>query len=318
MDNVIKTSRATAISSAWLLGAVMLFCVGTLNGQTSPPVQKNPTPMPPQYQDNDTTRQELASMDRFLDAHPEIAEQLRKDPSLINNREWVENHPGLRDYLRDHPNVREEFKENPNAFMRREEQYERSENDRDHDRDRGRRDNDTTRREVAEFDHFLDSHPEVAEQLRKDPSLVENREWVVNHPGLQEYLQNHPDVREELKENPNAFMRREDRYDRSENDRDRYGHDRDDRSRGEMASFGEFLGNHSGVATELTNDPTLANNKEYLASHPELNEYLKSHPTLSQQLAENPQAVMNSSWGQQNGTFNTKQPAAAPKPKSNQ
>ena len=31
-------------------------------------------------------------------------------------------------------------------------------------------DSDTTRRQLAEFDRFLDSHPEVASQLRQDPS----------------------------------------------------------------------------------------------------------------------------------------------------
>src|SRR5580700_4493778 len=34
------------------------------------------------------------------------------------------------------------------------------------------RDDDATRRQLAGFDKFLDSHPEVAEQLRKNPSLV--------------------------------------------------------------------------------------------------------------------------------------------------
>ena len=45
--------------------------------------------------DHDTTRGQLASADRFFDTHPEIAEQLRKDPSLVNNKEFVKNHPDL-------------------------------------------------------------------------------------------------------------------------------------------------------------------------------------------------------------------------------
>src|ERR1700687_4751523 len=39
---------------------------------------------------------------------------------------------------------------------------------------RGVQDNDTTRRELANFDQFLDDHRELAEQLRRDPSLVNN------------------------------------------------------------------------------------------------------------------------------------------------
>ncbi len=270
--------------------------------------------------DGDTTRRELASMDRFMDGHPEIAEQLRKDPSLINNREFVENHPALQEYLQSHPEVREEFKENPNAFMRQENRYDRREDDRD--RDRNRRDGDTTRRELASMDRFMDGHPEIAEQLRKNPSLVNNREFVENHPALQEYLQSHPEVREEFKENPNAFMRQENRYDRQEDGRDR-DRDRDNRigmgGRGELTSFGQFLGGHSAVAEQLSRDPSLANNKEYLANHPELAEYLKAHPTVTQQLSENPQAVMNSNWVMQGSstTGTTGKPSPQPKPKVN-
>ena len=333
MDIAIKTRRGSTLSAltsllmlALLFGSAITVSAQAPNGQSG---QDRHTTLPPQYQDNDTTRQEIADMDRFLDSHPEIAEQLRKDPSLIDNREWVTNHPALQEYLQKHPNVREEFKENPNAFMRREDRYEGQEEragdrDRDRDRDRGR-DNDMTRRQVAEMDRFLDSHREIAEQLRKDPSLIDNREWVANHPALQDYLQKHPEVREEIKENPNAFMRQEDRYERSENDRDhdrgmRTG-DRDERSRygdddngREMASFGQFLGAHSSMAAELSKDPSLANNKEYLASHPELDAYLKAHPMMSQQLAANPQSVMNSNWiQQQNGTTVVK--PATPKEK---
>ena len=273
--------------------------------------------------DGDTTRRELASMDRFMDGHPEIAEQLRKDPSLINNREFVENHPALQQYLQSHPEVREEFKENPSAFMRQENRYERHEGD---DRDRGRRDGDTTRRELASMDRFMDGHPEIAEQLRKNPSLVNNREFVENHPALQEYLQSHSEVREEFKENPNAFMRQENRYDRREDDRDRgistdARGDRnrmsDPEGRGELTSFGQFLGGHSTVAEQLSKDPSLANNKEYLANHPELGEYLKAHPTITRQLSENPQAVMSSNWVLQ-GSSSSAGKTTPPKGKPNQ
>ena len=160
--------------------------------------------------DRDTTRPELAAMDRFLDSHPEISEQLRKDPSLIDNKRWVDSHPELQAFLQSHPGVREEFHENPNAFMRAENRYDRHEGDRD-----------TTRPELAAMDRFLDSHPEISEQLRKDPSLIDNKRWVDSHPELQAFLQSHPGVREEFRENPNAFMRAENRYDRLRRPRSR-------------------------------------------------------------------------------------------------
>jgi len=248
----------------------------------------------------DTTRRQLASMDRFLDSHPETAEQLRKDPSLINNKAWVANHPGLQAYLQQHPGVREEFSENPNGFMQKENRYDLREGD----------PTDTTRRQLASMDRFLDSHPEAAEQLRKDPSLINNKAWVANHPGLQAYLQQHPGVREEITEDPNAFMRQEERYDRQEQ---RFGDDPEGRR--ELTSFGQFLGGHSSVAAELSGNPSLANKKEYLATHPELGQYLKAHPAMSQQLTANPQAVMSSNWVTQGSGMATKA-SSPPKPKS--
>lgn len=69
-----------------------------------------------------------------------------------------------------------------------------------------------TDRDVAEMNQFLDSHPEIAEQLRKDPSLIDNRSFVAAHPALQEYLQNHPQLASAFRSRPDLFMRDESRY----------------------------------------------------------------------------------------------------------
>ena len=346
MKKATKSKTLSRVSTMPLFVAAICFSAGAplsiaQSHSTLPPVQE---------QDSDTTHRQIVEMDRFLDSHPEIAEQLSKNPSLINSKEFVENHQALQEYLEKHPGVREEFTENPNAFMRRENRFERNEGDRDYtradndkdrdtDRDRGNRgddhqgdnrnrrddDHDITRRQVAEMDRFLDSHPEIAEQLRRDPSLINNQEFVENHRSLQQYLQEHPGVREEITENPNAFMRREDRYDRREGDRDRgmMAQDRDNRNRigdpdGQLTSFGHFLGGQSAMAQQLSKDPSLVNNREYMANHPELAEYLKAHPGVSDQLKRNPQAVMGSTWVQQaTGTSDKYPAAAAPKPKTN-
>jgi hypothetical protein len=256
------------------------------------PDRRPPTTMPG---DRDITERDVAEMDHFLDHHPEIAEQLRKDPALIDNAKFVEDHPALAQYLQEHPGVRKEFDSNPNAFMHAEERYDRS-------REAGGHYNfGITREEVASMDNFLDKHPEIAEQLRRDPSLIDNKRFVADHPALQEYLQEHPRVSAEFHEHPNAFMHDEERYDRREDaraygDRDRdHDFDRDrDRDRREMGTFGEFLRGHTTTADALNNDPTLANNREFLETHPDLREYLKAHPGMQQQLSANPQAVMTS------------------------
>ena len=108
----------------------------------APTYAQSTKPLP----DTDTTRQELASFDQFLDSHRETAEQLRKDPSLVNNQEFLKSHPALQTYLQQHPQVSEEIKESPETFMRKENRFDRQEYNRDRD---------TTRRELANFDQFL-------------------------------------------------------------------------------------------------------------------------------------------------------------------
>ena len=77
------------------------------------------------------------------------------------------------------------------------------------------------RRDVASFDRFLDQHREIAQQVRKDPSLLDNRNFVQNHPELQTYFQDNPGVRDQIRQDPNGFMRQEDAFDRDTNMRDR-------------------------------------------------------------------------------------------------
>lgn len=232
---------------------------------------------PNRDRDNDITRRELAITDQFLDSHPEIAEQLRKDPSLADNKDFVRSHPALQEFLDHHSEIREELRENPNAFMSAEHGYDRRED----------------RRFDAIMDTFMDHHPEIAQQLEKNPSLVDNKEFVANHPALQQFLAEHPELRQDYKDNPNAFMRQEERYDQRADART--GHDRDnDVTRGELASFHNFMEGHGNIAAEISKNPMLATNQEYLENHGELKTYLKANPQVSEELNENPQSFVKS------------------------
>src|ERR1700723_3653685 len=205
------------------------LCLGTPVIAQSASAQNTPA-----LQGDDATRQELANFNQFLDSHPELSDQLRKDPSLVNNDDYVKQHPALQTYLQDHPALRAQLKQDPNSFMHQEERYD----SREGDRDRG-----INREELARFNQFLDTHRETAEQLRKDPSLVDNQEYVRNHPELQAYLQEHPELSAQLKPNPNAFMHQEARYDNRED-----GMNRNVTGQRHAASFGEFLGGHSEIS----------------------------------------------------------------------
>jgi hypothetical protein len=239
-----------------------------------------------------------STMDQFLDRHPEIAEQLRKNPELVDNKQFVEGHPALQQFLTSHPELRQEFKSNPDAFMHREERFDRRE-------DAMRGDPDVTRGELANMDRFMDSHPEIAEQLHKNPSLVDNKEFVEHHPELKQFLAGHPGVREEYRENPNAFMRQEQRFDQRQDT----GFRRDgDVTRGELSSFHEFLEGHGNISAELSKNPSLAGNQEYLENHPALQTYLKANPQVTEELKENPQSFVKSAQ-----SFESNSAASTPK-----
>src|ERR1700728_2433613 len=259
-------------------GSMLLMCGALVFGLA--PTRAQSQTMAPQTQDrDDVTRRQLAGFDNFLDSHPEVAEQLRKDPSLVNNREFVENHGELQQYLQEHPEVREELSQNPKGFMREEQRFDRREDE--------TRDRDATRGELANMDRFLDSHPEIAERLRKDPSLVNDKKFVGDHRALQQFLAEHPGVREEYKENPSAFMSQEQRFDQHEDQNPAL-----DVTRGELANMDRFLDNHPEIAERLRHDPSLVNDKKFVGDHPALQQFLADHPGVREEYKENPNAFM--------------------------
>jgi hypothetical protein len=144
---------------------------------------------------DDLTRGELRNLHEFLENHPRVAQDLRNNPSLANDRRWVTNHDELNDFLRDNPRIRRELRENPSRVMT----WERTLN---------------ARADLRKFDRFLDSHPRLAERLHANPELIRDRRFVDNHDELQAFLRENPDIRREMQARPQAFMERVARYDR--------------------------------------------------------------------------------------------------------
>jgi hypothetical protein len=265
-----------------------------------------------QDRNRDITRGELSNLNNFMDSHPEIAEQIKKNPALVNDQKFVESHPALKGFLAADPGVREEMRENPNGFMAREQQFDLT---------------DANSRELGNMDRFMDSHPEIAEQLRKNPALVNDKKFVENHKALKTFLASHPYAAQEYKENPSAFMKQEQNYEHQQNyatrhdqdfgtrrDQD-YGTRRDhdygmrsgnqgtanqgvtgdrDRMGGSVSSFNEFLEHHGNIASDLSKNPSLATNEEYVENHPALRQYLQANPQVRQELSANPQSFVKS------------------------
>jgi hypothetical protein len=85
--------------------------------------------------------------------------------------------------------------------------------DRDRDRDHSSMsqssqssDMSINRKDIKEFNQFLDKHPDIAQDLQKDPQKVNDSTYISSHPELSKWLDKHSNIREELKANPSAFV----------------------------------------------------------------------------------------------------------------
>lgn len=90
-------------------------------------------------------------------------------------------------------------------------------------------------------------------------------------------------------------------------------HRNNDVTGGELSSFHEFMEGHGAIAGELSKNPTLATNQEYLENHPALKTYLQAHPNVNEELSENPQSFVKSA--QQPGTPATSMTKPTTEPK---
>ncbi|MFZ1890344.1 MAG: hypothetical protein WAU33_20140 [Candidatus Binataceae bacterium] len=166
----------------------------------------------------------------YLDEHPEVASELGHNPALVDNTQFMANHPGLRDYFESHPGVRADIRSHPDRFMSDEWKH-----DAWHQPGYGQGSGHGPgpipgpgygqgygrgygpgigTPQVNRFDNgYLDEHPEVAHELGQNPGLVDNPQFMAQHPGLQQYFANHPEVRADLKAHPDRFMSDEWRHD---------------------------------------------------------------------------------------------------------
>lgn len=119
--------------------ALTLGMMTAANAQTA-----TPTPSPSPNAENAHRGQAVRNFDEFLDKRPEMREQLRRNPKLANDPNYLAKHPGLRQFEKTHPGVDKRLDTHPRKFMQHEGRYQRRENrhgrDKNFRRDRDRRD----------------------------------------------------------------------------------------------------------------------------------------------------------------------------------
>jgi hypothetical protein len=145
---------------------------------------------------------------------------------------------------------------------------------------------DADRYELRAFDEFLNSHPWIANKLWEKPWRANDTGFLDGNKELRLWLQDHPRVQEEFRENARLFMDRVRDYERHGLN----GGDHDINR--ERIRFNDFLDGHPRIAADLSTDPSLVNNPDYLEDHRELREFLRDHPAIREALRENPRAFI--------------------------
>ncbi|HEV2422874.1 MAG TPA: hypothetical protein VGS59_14275 [Candidatus Acidoferrales bacterium] len=228
-------------------------------------------------------RHEVAAMDLFLDGHPFIDSRLEANPSLINDKSFVQANVALRDFLNSHPQVRQAFDQNPALFMRAENRFEGTSAD--------------IRGNVFTYNQFAKDNPNIAKQLAANPSLVNDSTYVNAHVSLKAFLTEHPEVQQQIAQNPGRFFQmvasENNMGDRGDNGAGRGRNPNPDLTRGEVAGMDQFLDQHADIEQQLQANPSLIKNQDFLQAHPQLQTFLNDHPRIQEEFAENPTFFMN-------------------------
>jgi len=146
---------------------------------------------------------EAASFDAFLTANPKIAAELEKNPNDIDNAAFMAKNPALAAWLKDNPNVAKELKANPTEFLKVAVDLHSLQSSPEF---KAMSSAGITIDELAGFDVFLTSHPDIAKELKSNPSLVSSNTFMAKNPALSAWLTAHPDVAKELQTNPQIFV----------------------------------------------------------------------------------------------------------------
>jgi hypothetical protein len=231
----------------------------------------------------EVSAQDLRSFQNYLDSHQKTAQELYRNPNLINDRDYVHDHKALRDWLEDHPDAARSIRANPYAFLQRDRSASAQ-----RAFERGRYSTArVSEQDLRSFQNYLDSHWETAQLLRENPDLINNRSFLRDHDALNDWLEDHPDAAEAIQANPHRYLGRDLASQRPER-RDYTAR----MSERDLRSFEAYLDSHRETAQLLYDNPDLINNRRFVRDHEALNDWLDEHPDAAEALRANPQKFL--------------------------
>ncbi len=159
--------RFAQLAAAALVAAQLPGWIPSARGADAPP----PAP-------GTAIHHSLRELDRFLDHHPLIEDELRLDPSLIGNATFLEQHEELRDFIGANPGVIQELSRHPRFFLYRALLQQASEPLRFFD--------------IAQLGEVLDGQPALERALAQKPELIRDPAFLREHALLGDFLERHP------------------------------------------------------------------------------------------------------------------------------
>jgi hypothetical protein len=144
------------------------------------------------------SEREQRSWDNYLEDHPQIARDLSHDPELINDARFVHDRRSLDDWLHEHPAAARVIQASPREYIPRggvtASRYDYE---------------PPTVEDIQSFERYLDRNWEVAEELYRNPQLINEAGYVHARPSLNDWLDDHPRAARAIQAEPERFLWRQ-------------------------------------------------------------------------------------------------------------
>jgi hypothetical protein len=123
-------------------------------------------------------RRALRELDRFLDHHPLLEDELRLSPALRTDARFLAANPDLRGFLATLPDLSAALQTYPRYFLYRALLREALA--------------PLKHSEIALLGELLDKEPALERSLIRRPAAIRDAPFLAAHPSLRDFLQAHP------------------------------------------------------------------------------------------------------------------------------
>jgi len=165
--------RFAPFTFACLLGTLILNWSPDARADDPPSLQSTP-------EARSAVRPALREFDRFLDHHPLLEDQLRRNAPLLFNAAFLRKNPELHDFLKANPKVADGLKIYPRYFLYR--GLLRQANA------------PLSFKDLGTIKELFQQQPKIELALTDSPELIRDREYLKSHPELHDFLVEHPDL----------------------------------------------------------------------------------------------------------------------------